>query len=50
VSAVQLEISSAIREVAENAIRVGLSHDVVAQITGLAVDKVQEIADAMKGK
>ena len=50
VETVKLEISSAIREVAENAIRLDLSFDVVAQITGLSVDRIQEIADSMKGK
>jgi len=50
VETVKLEISSAICEVAENAIRVGLSFDVVAQITGLSVEKTQGIADTMKDK
>ena len=50
VETVKLEISSAMREVAENAIRVGLSFDVVAQITGLSAEKIQEIAEGMKGK
>ena len=50
VETVKLEISSAIREVTENAIRLGLSFDVVAQITGLSVDRIQEIADSMKDK
>ena len=50
VETVKLEISSAIREIAENAIRIGLPFDVIAQITGLTVEKIQEIADAMKYK
>ena len=50
VETVKLEISSAIREVAENAIRLGLSFDVLAQITGLSIDRVQEIADNMNDK
>ncbi|MCY7330335.1 MAG: hypothetical protein LH618_17420, partial [Saprospiraceae bacterium] len=50
VETVKLEISSAIREVAENALRVGLSFDVVAQITGLSTEKIQEIADAIQHK
>ncbi len=50
VETVKLEISSAIREVAENALRIGLSFEVVAQITGLSVDRIQEIADSMKDK
>jgi len=50
VETVKLEISSAIREIAENAIRIGLHFDVIAQISGLTVEKIQEIADAMKCK
>jgi hypothetical protein len=33
-----------------NALRVGLSFDVVAQITGLSLEKIQEIADVKKDK
>jgi len=34
----------------EVALRVGLSFDVVAQITGLSLEKIQEIADVKKDK
>lgn len=47
---VKLEISSAIREVAENALKLGLAFEVVAQITGLSVEGVEKIAEGMKGK
>jgi hypothetical protein len=50
VETVKLEISSAIREVAENALGIGLSFDVIAQITGLPIDRIQEISDTMKDK
>jgi len=50
VETVKLEISSAIREVAENAIKLGLAFEVVAQITGLSIEGVKEIAEGMKGK
>lgn len=49
VETVKLEISSAIREVAENAIKEGASILFVAKITGLSVEEVQKIADKLKG-
>lgn len=44
---VKLEISSVIREVAENALVEGASPEFVAKITGLTIKDVQDIADRL---
>ena len=47
VETVKLEISSAIREVAENALIEGASVEFVAKITGLTVEDVKSIAERL---
>ena len=47
VETVKLEISSAIREVAENALIEGASIEFVAKITGLTVEDVKSIAERL---
>jgi len=48
VETVKLEISSVIREVAENAIRVGASADFVVKITGISIEEVRGIAERLE--
>ena len=47
VETVKLEISSAIREVAENALIAGATVEFVAKITGLSVEEVKSIANRL---
>ena len=47
VETVQLEISSAIREVAENALLEGAPAEFVAKITGLAIEEVKSIVERL---
>ena len=47
VETVKLEISTAIREVAENALIEGVSADFVVKITGLSMEEVLGIAERL---